>query len=92
RVVLVVALVLVALATAASAQSSARGSRAKPGPCVESALPGGARALTCVPRAGWNGQLVVFAPGFGQAGTAPAYADLRLQDGTRLPDLIQELG
>ena len=53
----VVALALL-LPAAAGAQT------AIPGPCIDGDLPHGARSKICVPVAGWNGQLVVFAHGY----------------------------
>lgn len=91
RAVLAGAIICLSLAMPAVAQST-KPTFATPGPCIEGTLPGGARSLICVPRERWNGNLVVFAHGY-VAPTAPlAFADLTLPDGTRLPDLIQQLG
>ena len=59
--------------------------------CVDGELPSGALSRLCVP-VGWNGQLVVFAPGYVAPGPPKGFYHLTLPDGTSLPDLIQSLG
>jgi poly(3-hydroxybutyrate) depolymerase len=63
-----------------------------PGPCEEGSLAGGARSLICVPSERWNGHLVVLAHGYVSPLLPPAFTDLALPDGARLPDLVQRLG
>lgn len=63
-----------------------------PGPCTPGALPGGALSLMCVPAAGWNGELVVFAHGYVAPGAPLAFYNLELADGTPIPTLVQSLG
>lgn len=63
-----------------------------PGPCVPGTLPGGALSLICVPTAGWNGELVVFAHGYVAPGLPLDFYHLALADGTPLPVLVQSLG
>jgi pimeloyl-ACP methyl ester carboxylesterase len=59
---------------------------------VPGALPSGARSLVCVPLAGWNGQLVVYAHGYVAPGLPLDFYQIALPDGTPLPDLLQGLG
>ena len=62
--------------------------------CVQSPnpLPGGALALYCVPPA-WNGQLVVFAPGYTPPYLPKGFYQLTTPDGTAsLPQLVMSLG
>lgn len=59
--------------------------------CVTGTLPSQARSLVCMPPV-WNGQLVVYAPGY----TAPQlpldFYQITTPDGVSLPDLIRSLG
>ena len=52
------------LAAAALLPPFASAQTAVPGPCIPGERPSHARSLICVPAAGWNGQLVVFAHGY----------------------------
>jgi pimeloyl-ACP methyl ester carboxylesterase len=74
--------------------STASAQTATPGPCAPGRLPSGALSLICVPSAGWNGQLVVFAHGYvpDLPGVPLNFYNLTLADGTVLPDLVQGLG
>jgi pimeloyl-ACP methyl ester carboxylesterase len=67
-----------------------------PAACELGGLPGGALSLICVPDAGWNGQLVVFAHGYVDVHEPPSFSDLFVANGdgtfTFLPDLVQSLG
>ena len=63
-----------------------------PGACVPSVLPHGALSLICVPAAGWNGDLVVYAHGYIAPGLPLDFYQTALPDGTPLPALIQSLG
>jgi hypothetical protein len=92
RAVVVVAVSSCAIAASASAQEAKAPTFATPGPCTEGRLPGGALSLYCVPKAGWNGNLVVFAHGYVSPFEPLTFAHLDLPDGTKLPDLIQTLG
>jgi len=89
RLLLVLALLgTTALPTVpASAQSAP-----VPGPCQEGVLPGGALSLFCIPGAGWNGDLVVYAHGYVAFNEPIDFHHLTLPDGTSLPDLVQSLG
>lgn len=85
---------LLALGLAVPALAEAAPASPSPGPCVDSVLPGGALAKICVPAAGWNGDLVLYAHGYVPAGAplAAYEAQLSLPDGTYLPALLQSLG
>jgi pimeloyl-ACP methyl ester carboxylesterase len=74
------------LPAAAAAQS------ATPGRCERGELDGGALSLICVPAAGWNGELVVFAHGYVAFNQPLDFYHLSLPDGTYIPDLVQSLG
>lgn len=63
-----------------------------PGPCVQGVLPYGALSLICVPSAGWNGDLVVWAHGYVAFNEPLAIQQLELPGRTFLPDLVQGLG
>jgi pimeloyl-ACP methyl ester carboxylesterase len=65
---------------------------ATPGPCTPGTLPSGALSLICVPTAGWNGELVVFAHGYVAFNQPLNFYHLTLPDGTFLPALVQSLG
>jgi pimeloyl-ACP methyl ester carboxylesterase len=81
-----------ALSGASLLPRAAAGQTAIPGPCVTGLLPGGAGSLMCVPAAGWNGELVVFAHGYVAPGQPLSFYHLTLTDGTPLPALVQSLG
>lgn len=87
RILLFALLVHVA---ALAAPVAAAPSRVPPG-CVLDRLPSQAWSLVCVPLA-WNGQLVVYAPGY----TAPQlpldFYQLTTPDGVSIPQLIGSLG
>lgn len=89
RVVRIVSSAVLALTlllpTAARAQTP-------PLPCAPGVLPSGAKSLICVPPAGWNRQLVVFAPGYVPPSDAPPdFHDLIL-GGVNLPALVLSQG
>lgn len=63
-----------------------------PGPCQVGVLPPGSLTLVCIPKSGWNGDLVVFAHGYVAANQPLGFANLTLPDGTSLPALVQQLG
>jgi len=67
---------------------------AVPAPCTDGTLPSGALSRICVPSAGWNGALVVFAHGYVSAVPPEpiAFHNLMLPDGTDVPTLVQLLG
>jgi len=62
-----------------------------PDGCTLGVLPSTAGALFCVPDA-WNGQLVVYAPGYTPPQLPPGFYQLTAADGTSLPALVQSLG
>jgi hypothetical protein len=62
-----------------------------PGPCVDDTLPSGAGSRICVPREGWNQQLVVFAHGYVPANQPLDFYHLSL-GGLSLPLLVQSQG
>jgi pimeloyl-ACP methyl ester carboxylesterase len=64
---------------------------AVPGPCVPGELPSGALSLICVPAAGWNGDLVVFAHGYVPTGAPLGFYNLTV-GGVQLPILVQSFG
>ena len=63
-----------------------------PGPCVDGALPSGGLSRICVPAAGWNGDLIVYAHGYTAFNAPLDFYNLTLPDGTYLPALVQSLG
>jgi hypothetical protein len=69
-----------------------RAQSAIPGPCKADALTSGALSLICVPAAGWNGELVVFAHGYVSPGSPLDFYHVALADGTNLALLVQSLG
>src|SRR5215204_865490 len=61
--------------------------------CVKGPLPHGAESLICFPPANlWNGELVVYAHGYVPPGLPLGFYNLKLADGTFLPDLVRGLG
>lgn len=62
-----------------------------PGPCVQGTLPHRALSLICVPKSGWNGDLLVFAHGYVAFNDPIDFYHLTF-DGVYLPDLAQRLG
>ena len=54
--------------------------------------PAHAGTLLCVPSAGWNGQLVVFAPGYVPPQLPLDFHQVTTRDGVSLPLLVQSLG
>ncbi|MGD9905984.1 MAG: hypothetical protein AB7U83_21135 [Vicinamibacterales bacterium] len=62
-----------------------------PDGCTLGVLPSNAGALFCVPEA-WNGQLVVYAPGYTPPQLPLGFYQLTAADGTSLPALVQSLG
>ena len=73
------------LPAAAAAQT------AIPGPCIDGNLPSGAKSRICVPVAGWNGRLVVFAHGYIDATRPIDFYHLDF-GGVSLPLLVQSQG
>lgn len=67
---------------------------AVPGPCEEGRFPTGALWKICVPAAGWNQQLLVYAHGY--VPDIPGRSELGfydvLPDGTKLSTLVQRVG
>jgi pimeloyl-ACP methyl ester carboxylesterase len=92
---LVMALMLVfaimSIPGAAHAQSGSPGP-ATPGPCNVGPLPGGSLGMICVPLAGWNGDLVVFAHGYRAFNESLAFQNIEFSDGSNLPTITQALG
>jgi pimeloyl-ACP methyl ester carboxylesterase len=70
----------------------ARGQSPIPGPCQAGVLPHGALSLICVPDAGWNGELVVYAHGYVAFDKPLDFYHLNLGDGPSVPEVVQELG
>lgn len=66
--------------------------QATPGPCTDGTLPSGAKWRFCVPSAGWNGDLVLWAHGYTAPGLPLDFQNLTLPDGTPIPDLVQSQG
>ena len=62
-----------------------------PGPCVDGDLPHGAKSKICVPIAGWNHQLIVFAQGYIDPQLPPGFYQLDFA-GVNLPTLLQLRG
>jgi hypothetical protein len=67
------------------------GAQTPPLPCAPGVLPSGAKSLICVPPVGWNGELVVFAPGYATPGLVLDFPDLTL-GGVNLPALVLTQG
>ena len=84
------ALIVIVLASVCLLAAPARA--ATPGPCTTGMLPSGALSLICVPLAGWNGSLVVFAHGYVGFDQPLDFYHLTLPDGTNLLLLIQTFG
>src|SRR5262245_31673401 len=63
-----------------------------PGACDDGILPGGALSRICVPAAGWNGDLVVWAHRYIAFNEPLDFYDLTFSDGVYLPDVLQGLG
>jgi len=63
-----------------------------PGECQDGVLPSGALSRICIPAAGWNSDLVVWAHGYTAYNEPVDFQHLLLPDGTYLPDLVQKLG
>ncbi|MEP7304897.1 MAG: hypothetical protein ABJA98_05215 [Acidobacteriota bacterium] len=72
----------------AALPAPARAQSAVPQPCVDGTLHSGALSRICVPL-GWNGQLVVFAPGYVAPELPIGFHYLALPDGSSLPTVIQ---
>lgn len=89
RVALILILLAVGLGPLGSAEAA---SLPVPGPCLQGTLSGGALSLICVPVAGWNGDVVVYAHGYVAPNEPLGFYNLTLADGTYLPDLVQGLG
>jgi pimeloyl-ACP methyl ester carboxylesterase len=79
------------IAIVAGLPGTARAQGGIPG-CDADVLPAGALSLICVPAVGWNGALVVYAPGYAAFNEPLAIRNLTLPDGTFLPALVQSLG
>jgi hypothetical protein len=89
RLTLVLLVVSSFLAPAAQAQTVPP--RPVPGLCQRGTLPSGALWLICVPAAGWNGDLMVWAHGY-VAFNQPLDFHHTQFDGTSLPTEAQRLG
>lgn len=92
RIVVWLALLSSLAAPAAAAQAAPLSAAPVPGPCQLGALPPGSLTLVCIPKSGWNGDLVVFAHGYVAFNQPLGFANLTLPDGTSLPTLAQQLG
>lgn len=82
---------IIALATVIPAQAQAP---IPPGLCEDTVLPDGTIYRVCMPTAGWNGELVLFAHGYidrNQPLQIPE-SQLLLPDGTYVPFLVNQLG
>lgn len=62
-----------------------------PGVCQDGVLPSGALSRICIPTAGWNGDLLVWAHGYVAYNDPIDFYNLTF-DGVYLPDLVQHLG
>jgi len=81
----------VVLALALLVPATAGAQTAIPGPCIDGTLPSGAKSRICVPLAGWNHQLVVFAHGYIEPTRPIDFYHLDL-GGVNLPLLVQSQG
>lgn len=59
-----------------------------PSQVAQGTLPHGALYLTCIPATGWNGDMVVYAPGYTPVSAPLGFQNLVLPDGSYLPDLV----
>ena len=59
-----------------------------PSQVAQGTLPSGALYLICLPAAGWNGGMVVYAHGYTPVVAPLGFQDLVLPGGTYLPDLV----
>ena len=91
RLALVLALLTAGGGPALTAHAQTTPPLAVPGPCQQGTLPHGALWLVCVPAAGWNGDLVVWAHGYVAPNQPLGFYHLG-SDGTSLPDETQRLG
>ncbi len=92
RIVLLFAILVSGTLVALPAQAGSPAALPVPGECFEGPLlPGGARALYCVPASGWNGDLVVFGHGYIAFNEPIEFYHLEI-DGVSVPDLAQRLG
>jgi pimeloyl-ACP methyl ester carboxylesterase len=91
HVFMMLAIATVSLAAPASAHAQAAPSPI-PGPCNVGLLPGGSFSLICIPAAGWNGDLIVWAHGYRAFNESLAFQNIELSDGTNLAVLAQSLG
>lgn len=62
------------------------------GECQDGVLPSGALSRICIPSSGWNGELVIWAHGYKPFNAPLEIDEARLSDGSRLQDLVQQLG
>ena len=81
----------VVLAVALLVPAGAGAQTAIPGPCIDGDLVSGAQSRICVPLAGWNQQLVVFAHGYIEASRPLDFYHLDF-GGVNLPLLVQSQG
>jgi pimeloyl-ACP methyl ester carboxylesterase len=88
---MMLAIATVSLAAPASAHAQAAPSPI-PGRCNVGLLPGGSFSLICIPAAGWNGDLIVWAHGYRAFNESLAFQNIELSDGTNLAVLAQSLG
>ena len=86
------ALIVMLLAGVCLLVASSLARAATPGSCTKGILPSGASSLVCMPLAGWNGGLVVFAHGYVAFNQPLDFYHLTLPDGTSIPRLIQTFG
>jgi pimeloyl-ACP methyl ester carboxylesterase len=82
----------VALAILILLPGVARGQAPVPGTCQTGDLPHRALSLICVPAAGWNGELVVFAHGYVAFDKPLGFYHLSAGDGPTIPEVVQGLG
>lgn len=86
------AALIVALVSLGAAFSAPDVQGATPGPCTSGVLPSGALSLICIPVAGWNGNVIIFAHGYVAFNEPLDFYHLDLPDGTNIPMLVQKLG
>jgi len=85
--------VVVGMAVLVAWTAPRAGAQPLPPGCSAGVLPSLAGSLICIPPPGvWNGQLVVYAPGYTPPQLPLGFYQLTTPDGTSLPALVQSLG
>lgn len=92
RLRMVVALIIVLGTILTGSSVRAQGAHVNTDTCQEGAFSTGALWLICIPHKDWNGDVIVFSPGYTIPSAPIDFYYLELPDGTFLPDLAESLG